>query len=271
VGTEAIAMSKYAPLTDYLFNIAADCDEIEMTFTEIEQILGTELPITAKSDRTWWANTQRSNHAKRWLKVGWKIFRVDFKNEIIVFRRFESDNEEATENIRLSGYAKLKAFFENLPTKQKQIALYFSELSEIIGKKLPTTAFHDRPWWANTHASIQGSSWLSAGWHVDNVYLGANVVVFRKRGDNPVKRIPKYVKHLLDKNTSIKLVDSQTIIRWINFCKKTGWYFEGTVLYERAGISTESLSEIEQVAMEEDYATCKRELNLYRSILKHLQ
>ena len=39
MGTKAITMSNYAPLTDYLFNVAADCDEIEMTYRTPEDNL----------------------------------------------------------------------------------------------------------------------------------------------------------------------------------------------------------------------------------------
>ena len=261
-------MSKYAPLTEYLIRQPGDYHEMVMTFNEIEKLLGVELPKTAKTDRPWWANTYRNNQGARWLKAGWKVLSVDLNNEKIVFRRHLSYKKEEGERVELPGYAKLKNFFKNLHPKQEQIALTFSELAKIIGRKLPTTALHDRPWWANTHASIQGKSWISAGWNIEKVFLGAKITVFRKRGINPVKQIPKYVKHLLDENTSVKLVDSWTIIHWINFCKKAGWYFEGTILYERGGLSTDSMSEIEQVAVEEDYATCKRELYLYKSSFK---
>lgn len=261
-------MSKYTPLTEYLLNQSGDYNEIAMTFSEIETLLGAELPKTAKTDRPWWANTYSNNQGARWLKADWKVLSVDLKNEKIVFRRHPSDKRKERERVEIPGYAKLKNFFKSLPSKQAQIALTFSDMTKIIGRKLPKTAFHDRPWWANTRVNTQGNSWLSAGWHVENVYLGAEITVFRRRGINPVKQIPKYVKHLLDKNTSVKLLDSWTIINWINFCRKVGWYFEGNCLYERGGLSIDSLSETEQAAVEEDYAICKREISLYKSLLK---
>jgi len=261
-------MSKYAPLTEYFLRQSVDYHELTMSFGKIEKLLGAKLPKTAKTDRPWWANTYRNNQGSRWLKAGWKVFRVDLINERIVFQRHQSDNKKDKKKARTQGYAKLKRFFESLSPKQEQIDLTFSELGKIMGRRLPTTAYHDRPWWANTYASIQGSSWLSAEWLVENVYLEAKITVFRKRGISPVKRIPKYVKHLLDKNVSINLIDSQTLINWINFCRKVGWYFEGTVLYERGGLSTDSLNEIDQVAVEEDYATCKRELSHHKTLMK---
>ena len=258
-------MSKYTPLTEMLIGLPADRNEIAMTFGEIEKLLETELPKTARIDRPWWANTYRNNQGVRWLKAGWKVFSVDLKSEKIVFQRHQGvDNKTVTR----SGYVNLKRFFENLPIKQEQIALKFSEFDKIIGRKLPTTAFHDRPWWANTKSSNQGISWLSAGWLVEKVYLKAEIAVFRKKGINPVKRIPKYVKHLLDENTTAKIIDSQTILKWTNFCRRVGWYFEGTVLYERGGLTIDSLTEVDQVAVEEDYSICKREINLHKSLLK---
>ncbi len=257
-----MSTSKYAPLKQYLIELSNECHEKEMTFGGIERLLGSELPVSAKTDRTWWANTKRSNHGKRWLNAGWKVFSVDLKRKKVVFQRYSSDHIGAIETSRTPSYSKLTQFFSSLPSRQEQIALGFSELGKIIGRELPATAFHDRPWWANTRVSNHGKYWLSAGWTVENVYLSAKIVVFRRKGINPAKRIPKYIKYILEQNTSSKIIDSRTIINWINFCRKVGWYFEGTVLYERGGLSTDSLDEIEQAALEEDYGTCKRELYL---------
>ncbi len=52
---------------------------------------------------------------------------------------------------------------------------------------------------------------------------------------------------------------------WIRFCRKIGWYFEGKVLYERGGLSLDSLSETERAEVDEDYTVCKREIMRYKN------
>jgi hypothetical protein len=45
-----------------------------------------------------------------------------------------------------------------------------------------------------------------------------------------------------------------------------GWYFEGTVLFERGGLSMDALNESERVEVEEDYVVCRRELRRYKNL-----
>jgi DNA-binding transcriptional regulator YiaG len=76
--------SKYFPLYEYL-DQQPDSDLIELTFAEVEAILGKPLPPSAKSSRAWWANSA-SAHAQAWQEAGWLVDAVDFEDEVIVFR-----------------------------------------------------------------------------------------------------------------------------------------------------------------------------------------
>jgi len=255
-------MSKYDALNAYLGGERPEKQELVLSLGDIERILNSSLPHTARADRTWWANTLRSNHASKWLKAGWKIGSVDLKKGEVMFTRLDDAPTLTRQADQV--YARLKRFLMSIPTKQEQLALTFSELGEILGRKLPTTAFRDRPWWANTKSSPQGSSWMFAGWRVDKVYLGGQVVVFRRKGLNLLRSIPRYVRHILDGSRPVTHPDSHTLLMWIRFCRKIGWYFEGTVLYERGGLWLNSLSEVDQAGIDEDYAVCKREVTLYK-------
>jgi hypothetical protein len=62
------------------------------------------------------------------------------------------------------------------------MALNFEDLAKIVGGKLPDTAFSDRTWWANTRSSPQGKSWMKTGWKIEDVFLNARIVTFRKKG-----------------------------------------------------------------------------------------
>lgn len=79
-------MSKYEPLREHLARLedvvwAAKLDELE-------DILGTNLPKSAREHRTWWANSGGSLvHQNSWLDAGWRVERTDLMRDVIVFRR----------------------------------------------------------------------------------------------------------------------------------------------------------------------------------------
>jgi hypothetical protein len=158
---KGFAMSRYSPLSDYLMNRPPEELELAFSFQDLEGLLGGDLPASAKSDRTWWANTLRSNHGRRWLQAGWKVGQIDLTGERVTFMRV--DGEAVPGRQASGGYEKLKRFLGSLPVQQEQLALSFGELEKAMGQKLPKTAFHDRPWWANTTVSPQGAAWLAAG------------------------------------------------------------------------------------------------------------
>lgn len=79
-------MSKYATLGRHLKEQARDT--IPMTFTEVERVLGTELPPSAYRHRAWWSNNPENNVATReWLDAGFETERVDIEQQRLVFRR----------------------------------------------------------------------------------------------------------------------------------------------------------------------------------------
>lgn len=73
---------KYDPLSDYLTSSAQE--NIGLTFTQIENIIGADLPDSARRHRQWWENGGHSQ-ARAWLDTGYKVEAVDFVNERVVF------------------------------------------------------------------------------------------------------------------------------------------------------------------------------------------
>jgi len=79
-------MSKYEPLREHLARLedvvwAAKLDEVE-------EIIGSSLPKSAREHRTWWANSGGSLvHQNAWLDAGWRVERTDLMRDVIVFRR----------------------------------------------------------------------------------------------------------------------------------------------------------------------------------------
>ncbi|WP_041375687.1 DUF7662 domain-containing protein [Polymorphum gilvum] len=79
-------MAKYDPLRAHL----ARLDEVlwAARLEDVEQILGSDLPKSAREHRTWWANSGGSLvHQNAWLDAGWRVERTDLKRSLVVFRR----------------------------------------------------------------------------------------------------------------------------------------------------------------------------------------
>ena len=88
-----ISQSKYDKLAQYLKGL--DVERVNMTFDEIESILGGPLPQAAKN-RAWWANSATNNHALNgWLDVGWETANVKMKERVLDFIKVPVDRLEA--------------------------------------------------------------------------------------------------------------------------------------------------------------------------------
>ena len=79
-------VSKYQPLETHL-RLTGN-RKIPMTFKEIEGIIGTGLPHSARKYRPWWSNNpSNSSITNFWLAAGYKTAKVDLGNERLVFVR----------------------------------------------------------------------------------------------------------------------------------------------------------------------------------------
>jgi len=82
-------MSKYDPLEDYLKQ--RDDEQVPMGFSEIEHVLGFELPPSSRRQRAWWSNNPTNNVMTRaWLDAGYETTNVDMEAEKLVFKRNKS-------------------------------------------------------------------------------------------------------------------------------------------------------------------------------------
>ena len=62
--------------------------EWRLSFTDIEAVLGFELPGSARMHRPWWSN-QIDGHSQAiaWMAAGWETAEVDVRGETLLFRR----------------------------------------------------------------------------------------------------------------------------------------------------------------------------------------
>ncbi len=79
-----LSPSKYYPLFEYLRQ-QPDLVPLELSFAEIEAILGQPLPATALTTRAWWANSQTAQ-GRAWREAGWLVDYPDFKEKLVIFR-----------------------------------------------------------------------------------------------------------------------------------------------------------------------------------------
>lgn len=79
-----VSNSKYQALENHLR--VTGFQKIPMTFKEIEAIIGTDLPASARKHRPWWSNNpSNSSITPCWLSAGYKTSEVDLGNERLVF------------------------------------------------------------------------------------------------------------------------------------------------------------------------------------------
>lgn len=80
--------SKYAPLALYLQGLPVHQPRVTLTLDQIEAILGTELPPTARRHRSWWANDSVGHvQSQQWLEVGWRVSDLNLSNNQVTFTR----------------------------------------------------------------------------------------------------------------------------------------------------------------------------------------
>ncbi len=83
-------MSKYDLLKRFLDVIPQGTFNKDLSFSEIEKVLGFKLPKSAYEYREWWANPSSAKdhpHAQSWLKAGWKVESVSLSEKLVYFIR----------------------------------------------------------------------------------------------------------------------------------------------------------------------------------------
>jgi hypothetical protein len=82
--------SRYAPLAIHLQSLPRRQEKVEVTFDDIERIIGDELPPSARQLHTWWANDAKSHlQSQEWLNVGWRVATLNMTEERGTFARIE--------------------------------------------------------------------------------------------------------------------------------------------------------------------------------------
>lgn len=82
--------SRYTPLAVHLQTQAVNIDTLKLSFAEIEQLIGGDLPPSARVHRSWWANDSHGHlQAQSWLEAGWRVSSVNISAQVATFIRVE--------------------------------------------------------------------------------------------------------------------------------------------------------------------------------------
>jgi hypothetical protein len=82
--------SRYAPLAIWLQSQPANQDRIPLSFQEIEDIIGGDLPLSARTHRSWWANDSVGHvQSRQWLDVSWRVAQTNLTEEKVTFARIK--------------------------------------------------------------------------------------------------------------------------------------------------------------------------------------
>lgn len=76
---------KYGALHKHLTTLIED--EWRATFRDVEVVLGSALPRSARSHQAWWSNATTHSHARAWLWAGWRTRGVNLDDETLSFVR----------------------------------------------------------------------------------------------------------------------------------------------------------------------------------------
>jgi len=102
--------SRYAPLGRFLYQQPSGVDKLPLSFREIEEIIRTDLPPSARKYRAFWTNNPTSHpQSREWLDVDWQVASVSMDDEQVVFSRMKA---------REQGF---KTFFDDLEGKLKKV------------------------------------------------------------------------------------------------------------------------------------------------------
>jgi hypothetical protein len=158
VTPKASFKGKYTPLTMYLSRKAKWTRWVKLQFSEVEGILGNELPASAQQNPEWWTN-ENSVHGKAWNSIGWSIKEVNLKEKTVIFTRpevltpkKESKPKKMSPLVSLPEYKPRKKKTPSLTriaiaqARLQNISRRKSSIRKYRGKFRPKSAYEKRLW-----------------------------------------------------------------------------------------------------------------------------
>ena len=77
---------RYIILAAHLAGQPANITRVEMSISEVEELVGETLPGNARFP-SWWRNDDRKMHSRAWLTAGWEVVEMAGDQGKVVFAR----------------------------------------------------------------------------------------------------------------------------------------------------------------------------------------
>lgn len=123
--------SKYYPLFHHLYHSGRD--EVTLALLEIESLIGSPLPASARRQRAWWSNrTTGAVQSAAWLRAGYHAVDIDLENGRITFRKIKH-----TYHVRRIG-EDVVWDGELIKALRQHTGLSQAEMAEELGVRQPT-------------------------------------------------------------------------------------------------------------------------------------
>ncbi|MDX1814269.1 MAG: hypothetical protein R3319_05710 [Candidatus Bathyarchaeia archaeon] len=81
------SQSKYSGLTGHLKFRGSFTSVVKLSFARIDGLIGSNLPMVAYREETWWSNSGSNVHTKAWLDAGWEVQEVNLKEGFVIFKK----------------------------------------------------------------------------------------------------------------------------------------------------------------------------------------
>jgi hypothetical protein len=158
VSPKSAFRGKYTPLTLYLSNKAKWTRWVKLQFSQIEGIIGKELPASAHRNPEWWTNAA-SVHAEAWQSIGWSIKEANIDEKTVTFTRpniltpeKEAKPKKSSPLVSLPEYKPRKKKTPSLTkiaaaqARLENVSRRKSSIRKYRGKFRPKTAYEKRLW-----------------------------------------------------------------------------------------------------------------------------
>ena len=123
--------SKYEGLTKHLKFRAAFTSVVKLGFARIDGLIGSNLPMQAYRNESWWSNAASNAHSKGWLDAGWEVQEVNLTEGFVVFKKVRQlprvpgrQKKSSTEITKPFTPVPVHPVKKNLPSKTKVSKLY---------------------------------------------------------------------------------------------------------------------------------------------------
>lgn len=121
---------------------------VRLSFREIEAILGSPLPASARAGRAFWSNrTRGALQASAWLDAGYRVSRIELASESVTFLRSRPRYNVRREQGRILWDADL------IRALRGHLGLNQAGLAEVLGVRQQTVSEWERGIYAPTRAS----------------------------------------------------------------------------------------------------------------------